>query len=85
MGRNLKLPSRRPSIVCESCLYSKERDRRARAFHIMDPQGFLDMLLIFMEDKGDGVHFPPALADDSVSSTTKLMHIHSSSFWCESN
>ncbi|KAA3464389.1 Calycin [Gossypium australe] len=52
--KNVKLPSRQPSIVCENCLYSQAKDRRARAFHIMDPKGFVDMLLIFLEDRGDG-------------------------------
>nr|5YVF_A Chain A, BFA1 [Arabidopsis thaliana]5YVF_B Chain B, BFA1 [Arabidopsis thaliana]5YVF_C Chain C, BFA1 [Arabidopsis thaliana]5YVF_D Chain D, BFA1 [Arabidopsis thaliana] len=50
--RNLKLPSRRPSLVCENCLYSKEIDRRARAFHIMDPKGVLEMLIVFLEERG---------------------------------
>ncbi|CAL9248127.1 unnamed protein product [Arabidopsis halleri] len=50
--RNLKLPSRRPSLVCENCLYSKEMDRRARAFHIMDPKGVLEMLIVFLEERG---------------------------------
>ncbi|MQL87410.1 hypothetical protein Taro_019942 [Colocasia esculenta] len=53
--RNLELPSRRPSLVCENCLYSMEKDTRARAFHIMDPHGFLQMLLIFMEERGGDV------------------------------
>jgi len=68
--RNLKLPSRRPSIVCENCLYSQEKDRRARAFHIMDPKGILEMLLIFLEDRGDGVPFHPSLESNSVSCMT---------------
>ncbi|OWM64554.1 uncharacterized protein LOC116208303 isoform X2 [Punica granatum] len=59
--RNLKLPSYRPSIVCESCLYSQERDMRARAFHIMDPKGVIEMLLIFLEKRDDGVPFSPTL------------------------
>lgn len=50
--RFLKLPSRRPSLVCENCLYSKKMDRRARAFHIMDPQGVLEMLIVFLEERG---------------------------------
>ncbi|KFK33785.1 hypothetical protein AALP_AA5G060000 [Arabis alpina] len=50
--RFLKLPSRRPSLVCENCLYSKEMDRRARAFHIMDPKGVLEMLIVFLEERG---------------------------------
>lgn len=59
--KNLKLPSRRPSIVCENCLYSLEKDMRARAFHIIDPKGIIEMLLIFLEERGDGVLFPPSL------------------------
>lgn len=55
-GRNLKLPSRRPSIVCENCLFSLETNaRRIRAFHIMDPKGVLDMLLVFLEERGSRV------------------------------
>lgn len=61
--KNLKLPSRRPSIVCENCLYSQEKDRRARAFHIMDPKGFVDMLLIFLEDRADGPLVHPSLGN----------------------
>ncbi|CAI0386896.1 unnamed protein product [Linum tenue] len=62
--RNLKLPSRRPSIVCENCLYSQDIDsRRARAFHVMNPGGDLDMLLVFLEDRGDGNHPPPSLGN----------------------
>lgn len=66
--KNLKLPSRRPSIVCENCLYSQDRDMRVRAFHIMDPQGIIQMLLIFLEERGDGVLFPPFL--DNVEANT---------------
>ncbi|KAE8709993.1 hypothetical protein F3Y22_tig00110328pilonHSYRG01045 [Hibiscus syriacus] len=61
--KNIKLPSRRPSLVCENCLYSQEKDRRARAFHIMDPRGFVDMLIIFFEDRGDGPLIHPSLVD----------------------
>ncbi|GMH05104.1 hypothetical protein Nepgr_006944 [Nepenthes gracilis] len=53
--RNLKLPSLQPSIVCENCLYSLEKDMRARAFHIMDSKGVLEMLLIFLEERGSGI------------------------------
>ncbi|WCJ25653.1 hypothetical protein M5689_007523 [Euphorbia peplus] len=62
--RNLKLPSRLPSIVCENCLYSQENNRRVRAFHIMDPKGILEMILIFLEDRGDGVVSHPSLHND---------------------
>ncbi|KAG4976080.1 hypothetical protein JHK86_035554 [Glycine max] len=57
--RNLKLPSRRPSVVCENCLYSLERDMRARAFHILEPKGTVDMLILFLEERSDGA--PPLL------------------------
>ncbi|KAJ1398746.1 hypothetical protein SESBI_30840 [Sesbania bispinosa] len=60
--RNLKLPSRRPSVVCENCLYSLQRDMRARAFHILDPKGTVDMLIIFLEERSDG---SPPLLDSS--------------------
>ncbi|XP_010528373.1 PREDICTED: uncharacterized protein LOC104805490 [Tarenaya hassleriana] len=59
--RFLKLPSRRPSVVCENCLYSQGMDRRARAFHIMDPKGALEMLLVFLEDRGEGILVHPDL------------------------
>lgn len=59
--KNLKLPSRRPSLVCENCLYSLEKDVRLRAFHVMDPQGFLDTLLVFLEERGG----TPSSFDDS--------------------
>ncbi|XP_021721447.1 uncharacterized protein LOC110689004 [Chenopodium quinoa] len=63
--KNLKLPSSRPSIVCENCLYSINKDMRARAFHIMDPKGILEMLLIFLEERGSIVDAPPSLEDNS--------------------
>ncbi|XP_038699321.1 uncharacterized protein LOC119996673 [Tripterygium wilfordii] len=70
--KNLKLPSRQPSIVCENCLYSKEKDRRARAFHIMDPKGVLEMLLIFVEDRGDDVLLHPSL-DSAMESNERII------------
>ncbi|XP_057739343.1 uncharacterized protein LOC130956324 [Arachis stenosperma] len=57
--KNLKIPSRRPSVVCENCLYSLERDMRARAFHILEPKGTIDMLIVFLEERSDGS--PPLL------------------------
>lgn len=51
--RNLKIPSKWPSVVCENCLYSLEKDMRTRAFHIMDPKGILEMLVIFIEEQGN--------------------------------
>ncbi|OVA13400.1 protein of unknown function DUF3598 [Macleaya cordata] len=68
--KNLKLPSRQPSVVCENCLYSQEKDMRARAFHIMDPKGVLEMLLVFLEGK-DGLPLPPSL-DYSEESTSRI-------------
>ncbi|KGN52491.1 uncharacterized protein LOC101202842 [Cucumis sativus] len=65
--KNLKLPSRRPSIVCENCLYIPDRDLRARAFHIMDPQGIIEMLLVFLEERTDGKLFHRPLNSNSVS------------------
>jgi hypothetical protein len=66
--RNLKLPSHRPSIVCENCLYSLEKDKRVRAFHVMDPQGFLDMLLVFLEERTpESTPVPPSFDDSEVS------------------
>ncbi|KAH7532686.1 uncharacterized protein LOC107415865 [Ziziphus jujuba] len=70
--KNLKLPSRRPSIVCENCIYSLEKDSRVRAFHIMDPKGILEMLLIFVEERGDGVFFPPSLSND-MDNTNRIL------------
>uniref|UniRef100_A0A7N0SZ27 DUF3598 domain-containing protein n=1 Tax=Kalanchoe fedtschenkoi TaxID=63787 RepID=A0A7N0SZ27_KALFE len=61
LPKNLKLPSRRPSIVCENCLYLPQTDIRARAFHVMDPKGVVEMLLIFLEERGDTVLVSPSL------------------------
>ena len=33
-------------------MYSNQTDRRARAFHIMDPKGVLEMLIVFLEERG---------------------------------
>lgn len=63
--RNLKLPSRRPSIVCENCLYSLEKDMRVRAFHIMDPKGVIEMLLVFLEERGEGLVSHPSLVQNA--------------------
>jgi len=52
------IPSRKPSIVCENCLYSLEGNGRVRAFHIMDPKGVLDTLLVFHERQGSAVPQP---------------------------
>ncbi|XP_057524286.1 uncharacterized protein LOC130804015 [Amaranthus tricolor] len=61
--RNLKLPSSCPSIVCENCIYSMNHDMRARAFHIMDPKGILEMLLVFLEQRGGVVEAAPSLTN----------------------
>ncbi|KAM3286491.1 hypothetical protein P3S67_025290 [Capsicum chacoense] len=70
--RNLKLPSKRPSIVCENCLYSLEKDRRVRAFHIMDPKGILEMILVFLEERGNGDTIPP-LFDNFKEDSKRIM------------
>ncbi|KAK4426234.1 hypothetical protein Salat_1391900 [Sesamum alatum] len=72
--RNLKLPSRRPAIVCENCLYSLEKDARVRAFHIMDPQGILQMLLVFLEERGNEVTAHPSF-DNSMDSDRITPHL----------
>ncbi|CAF2089911.1 unnamed protein product [Brassica rapa] len=61
--RFLKLPSRRPALVCENCLYSNKTERRARAFHIMDPKGVLEMLIVFLEERGLENLVHPVLED----------------------
>lgn len=68
--RNLKLPSRRPSVVCENCLYSLQRDMRARAFHILEPKGTVDMLIIFLEERSDGT---PPLLDSSRDARSRII------------
>lgn len=67
--RNLKLPSRRPSLVCENCLYSLQRDMRARAFHILEPKGTVDMLIIFLEERSEG---SPPLLDSSGDTENRI-------------
>lgn len=45
---------------------------RVRAFHIMDPKGISEMLLIFLEERGDGVLLPPSIDNNVVSFTKKV-------------
>ncbi|KAL5079245.1 hypothetical protein RYX36_007666 [Vicia faba] len=71
--RNLKIPSRRPSIVCENCLYSLQRDMRARAFHILDPKGTVDMLIIFLEERSEGSHPLLENAGDTTNRITPFL------------
>ncbi|KAK2987873.1 hypothetical protein RJ640_025640 [Escallonia rubra] len=73
--KNLKLPSRRPALVCESCLFSLEKDMRARAFHVMDPRGVIEMILIFLEERGGAVLIPPSLHSSQDSTERILPHI----------
>uniref|UniRef100_A0A0D9VZ96 Uncharacterized protein n=1 Tax=Leersia perrieri TaxID=77586 RepID=A0A0D9VZ96_9ORYZ len=70
--RNLKIPSRKPSIVCENCLYSLEGNGRVRAFHIMDPNGALDMLLIFHEKQGAIVPVIYSSADVDMTNEVRI-------------
>nr|DAD31360.1 TPA_asm: hypothetical protein HUJ06_010211 [Nelumbo nucifera] len=69
--KNLKLPSQRPSVVCENCLYSQEKDMRARVFHILDPKGVLEMLLVFLEERGNELTLPSSL-DNAKNSTNRI-------------
>lgn len=39
---------------------------RARAFHVIDPKGFVEMLILFLEEKGVGVVTPPFLDESKV-------------------
>lgn len=39
---------------------------RARAFHIMDPKGIIEMILIFLEERGGEVLIAPSLNDSKV-------------------
>lgn len=60
--RGVKLPSRRPALVCESCLYSKDGQKRVRAFHVLDPRGLLDVIGVFHESR-DGSSFAESQRD----------------------
>ncbi|KAM0929442.1 hypothetical protein ACQ4PT_001525 [Festuca glaucescens] len=62
--KNLKIPSRKPSIVCENCLYSLNGNGRVRAFHISDPSGVLDTLIVFHENQGSVVPLTNSWTDD---------------------
>ncbi|KAD4887942.1 hypothetical protein E3N88_20060 [Mikania micrantha] len=73
--KNLKLPSKLPSIVCECCLYSLEKDLRARAFHVMDPKGFVEMLILFLEEKGVGIVTAPFLDDSKEDASRIIPHL----------
>jgi hypothetical protein len=70
--RNLKIPSRKPSIVCENCLYSREGNGRVRAFHIMDPKGVLDMLIIFHEKQGSEVPLMYSSDDADITNSDRI-------------
>ncbi|KAF0915489.1 hypothetical protein E2562_036533 [Oryza meyeriana var. granulata] len=70
--KNLKIPSSKPSIVCENCLYSLEGNGRVRAFHIMDPKGVLDTILIFHEKQGSAVPLIYSSADGDINSDDRI-------------
>lgn len=75
MCRGVKLPSRRPALVCESCLYSKDAQKRVRAFHVLDPRGLLDVIGIFHESR-DGSSFAESqrnLPDEAGSRIESLL------------
>jgi len=44
-----------------------KKDMRARAFHIMDPKGVLEMLILFLEERGSSADIPPSLEASEVS------------------
>lgn len=46
-------------------MYSLQRDMRARAFHILEPKGTVDVLIIFLEERSEGS--PPLLDSAGVS------------------
>lgn len=73
--KNLKLPSRRPSIVCENCLYSLEKDVRLRAFHIMDQRGVVQMFLIFLEERAGDPLSPPSFSNSEGYTNRMLPHL----------
>ncbi|KAH7441486.1 hypothetical protein KP509_03G040100 [Ceratopteris richardii] len=50
----VKLPSRRPAIVCESCLFADSGEGRVRGFQVLDPRGLLDFIGVFHEKKENG-------------------------------
>lgn len=62
MCRGVKLPSRRPALVCESCLFSQDGQKRVRAFHVLDPRGLLDVIGVFHESR-DGSSFAESQRD----------------------
>lgn len=70
--KNLKIPSRKPSVVCENCLYSLEGNGRVRAFHIMDPKGVLDTLLVFHEKQGSVVPLTYSSTDPEIASNDRI-------------
>lgn len=37
--------------MSESCLYSEDGEDRLRAFHVLDPRGFIDLIGVFREHK----------------------------------
>eukprot|EP00245_Coleochaete_scutata_P018002 TRINITY_DN9149_c0_g1_i1.p1 TRINITY_DN9149_c0_g1~~TRINITY_DN9149_c0_g1_i1.p1 ORF type:complete len:435 (-),score=47.27 TRINITY_DN9149_c0_g1_i1:649-1953(-) len=53
--RGVKLPSRRPALVTESCLYSTALDQRVRVIHVLDSQGLIDMFGVFREARYDDI------------------------------
>lgn len=42
---------------------------RVRAFHIMDPKGVIEMLLVFLEERGEGLVSHPSLVQNAVNFT----------------
>eukprot|EP00250_Pteridium_aquilinum_P028279 c36890_g1_i1 orf=68-1228(+) len=72
----VKLPSRRPALVCESCLYSDNGRDRMRGFHVLDPRGLLDFIGVFREKKDNGSSSPSddgTIQDESQSRLAALL------------
>lgn len=53
---------------------------RARAFHILEPKGTVDMLILFLEERSDGA--PPLLESSRVSLSESLRYVQLSFFVC---
>eukprot|EP00252_Welwitschia_mirabilis_P013408 TRINITY_DN2949_c0_g1_i1.p1 TRINITY_DN2949_c0_g1~~TRINITY_DN2949_c0_g1_i1.p1 ORF type:complete len:400 (-),score=76.13 TRINITY_DN2949_c0_g1_i1:34-1233(-) len=62
--KNLKVPSRRPSIVSESCFYSMDGNNRYRAFHVLNQQGLVDTIGVFCETREREGAFPCSFNDE---------------------
>lgn len=70
------LPSRRPALVSEACLYAPAgggSSERRRAFFVLDPRGVMDFLGIFMECEEDAS--PQQLESVDTTSTATMKEV----------